>query len=42
MTTENFALLQKVIAELKTGRIKLFEEKTERARKNLRRAGLID
>lgn len=39
---ENLGELQKFIGKLKKGEIVPFEEKTERARRNLRKAGLLD
>jgi hypothetical protein len=41
LTTENLDQLQKFIEKVKKGEITPLQEKTERARKNLKRAGLI-
>jgi hypothetical protein len=41
MTAENLGQLQEFIQKLKKGELSPFEEKTERARQNLRKAGLI-
>jgi hypothetical protein len=41
LTTENLSALQKFIEQVKRGEIMPLKEKTERARKNLKRAGLI-
>ena len=41
VTSENPRSLQKFIDAVKHGKITPFKEKTERARKNLKRAGLI-
>lgn len=38
---ENLGQLQNFISKLKKGEVKPFEEKTEEARKNLKKAGLI-
>lgn len=37
----NLAQLQKFVEKVKTGKIVPFKEKTERAKKNLKKAGLI-
>lgn len=41
LTSDNLAQLQKFIEGVKLGDIEPFKEKTERARKNLKKAGLI-
>lgn len=41
LKTESLGSLQKFIEEVKAGKILPFKDKTERARKNLKRAGLI-
>jgi len=41
LTTESLGPLQKFIEKVKDGRITPFKDKTERAQKNLKRAGLI-
>jgi len=41
LTTESLGQLQKFIEQVKQGEIVPLKEKTERARKNLKRAGLI-
>lgn len=42
LTSESLAKLQSFIEKVKKGEIIPFEEQTERARKNLKQAGLID
>jgi hypothetical protein len=41
LTADKLARLQSFIENVKTGKIVPFKEKTERARKNLKKAGLI-
>jgi hypothetical protein len=41
LTAETLSQLQRFIKKVKTGEITPFKEKTERARKNLKKAGLI-
>jgi hypothetical protein len=41
LTTENLSALQKFIEQVKRGEIMPLKEKTDRARENLKRAGLI-
>jgi hypothetical protein len=41
LSAENFGQLQEFIQKLKKGEITPFKEKTERARQNLKKAGLI-
>lgn len=41
LTTGNLSQLQKFIEKVKKGEITPLQEKTERARENLKRAGLI-
>jgi hypothetical protein len=41
LTTENLIALQKFIEQVKRGEIMPLKEKTDRARENLKRAGLI-
>lgn len=41
LTTENLSQLQNFIEKVKKGEIMPLKEKNERARKNLKRAGLI-
>jgi hypothetical protein len=41
LTTKSLGSLQKFIEKVKDGEIMPFKDKTERARKNLKRAGLI-
>lgn len=41
LKTESLGSLQKFIEAMKDGKIMPFKDKTERARKNLKRAGLI-
>lgn len=41
LTTENLTQLQKFIEKVKKGEITPMQEKIERARKNLKRAGLM-
>lgn len=41
LTTQRLSALQEFIEKVKDGKIMPFKEKTERARKNLKRAGLI-
>jgi hypothetical protein len=41
MTAENLGQLQNFVGKLKKGEVAPFKEKNERARKNLKKAGLI-
>ena len=42
LTPEEQVLLEKFIDDVRTGKVIPFEEKRERARKNLKKAGLIE